>query len=41
MLAHCWIVHDGRVILNPPPPEILPVFVLKSDGSALPLKNAA
>jgi hypothetical protein len=25
--AHCWIVHDGRVVLNPPDANTQPIFV--------------
>lgn len=39
--AHCWIVHDGRVLLNPPPTDMPVIFVLRSDGVELPAKNAA
>jgi len=39
--AHCWIVHDGRVLLNPPPADMPVIFILRSDGRELPVRNAA
>lgn len=27
--AHCWIVHDGRIVLNPPDADTQPIFVHK------------
>jgi hypothetical protein len=36
--AHCWIVHDGRVVLNPPDADTQTIFVHKG---AAPLANEA
>ena len=36
--AHCWIVHNGRVVLNPPDADTQPIFVHKG---AAPLANEA
>jgi hypothetical protein len=29
--AHCWLVHEGRIVLNPPTPEMVPIFVHGAD----------
>jgi hypothetical protein len=34
--AHCWIVHDGRVVLNPPDADTQTIFVYKG---AAPVAN--
>jgi hypothetical protein len=31
--AHCWIVHDGRVVLNPPDANTQPIFVHRGPAS--------
>lgn len=36
--AHCWIVHNGRVVLNPPDANTQTIFVHKG---AAPLANDA
>ncbi len=32
--AHCWIVHNGRVVLNPPDADTQPIFVHRGAASA-------
>jgi hypothetical protein len=36
--AHCWIIHDGGIVLNPPDADTQPIFVHKG---AAPLANEA
>lgn len=31
--AHCWIVHDGRVVLNPPDADTQPILVHRGAAS--------
>ena len=31
--AHCWIVHNGRVVLNPPDADTQPIFVHRGVAS--------
>jgi len=35
MLAHCWLVHDGRVVLNPPDADTQTILVHSATASAV------
>jgi len=38
--AHCWLVHDGQIILNPPEPTMVEVFAYGAEGAAAEATNA-
>lgn len=34
--AHCWLVHDGKIVLNPPDPGIVPILIHSADARSKP-----
>ena len=39
--AHCWVVHHGRIILNPPHPDTVVIFVHSTRAPATTFKIPA
>lgn len=38
--AHCWLVHNGKVVLNPPDPGIVPILIHSPDAPSKPVAYA-